>query len=167
MRFAPCLRTRHDPCHMPDAARTRAHDEPGAQAATTAVDPPKRILLERRTEDGEDLHADRVGVDGSVWRETTVRARFDASGALKISRGPASWERLGIRAARSRRSLGAAIPGSGAADPPGEVHAEFAAVSGFDVLWTLAGRRVLVRGAPAATTPGLERLGAALDRAIA
>ena len=152
---------------MPDAARTRAHDEPEAQAATTAADPPKRILLERRTEDGDDLHADRVGVDGSVWRQTTVRARFDASGALKIGRGPASWERLGILDARSLRSLRAAIIESGAADLPDEVRAEFAALSGFDVLWTLADRSVLVRGAPAATTPGLERLGAALDRAIA
>lgn len=154
-------------CPVPDAAGNRAHDEPAAQAARTAVDPPTHILLERRHEDGEDLHADRIGTDGSVWRQTTVRASFDAAGTLTIGRGPAVWERLGTLDTRALRLLRAEIADSGAAALPDEVRPDFAVLHGNDVVWTFTDRAVVVRDAPGTTTPALDRLSAALDAAIA
>jgi hypothetical protein len=129
--------------------------------------PPDDVVLERRTEDGEDLHADRVCADGSVWRQTTVRAHFDASGALMLDRGPANWERLGSLDGHALGSLRAAILASGADDLPDEVLPEMAAIGGVDVAWTIPGRVIVARGAPAASDPALEHLSTALDAALA
>ena len=131
------------------------------------MEPPADVLLERRTEDGEDLHADRVAADGSVWRQTTVRAHFDDHGSLTLTRGPAVWERLGTIDAHGLEALRAAILASGADELPDEVHPEVASIGGVDVQWTVGDRTIVVRGAPAATAPALERLAEALEAAIA
>jgi hypothetical protein len=129
--------------------------------------PSGEVVLERRTEDGEDLHADRVCGDGSVWRQTTVRAHFAPSGSLTLDRGPAVWERLGSLDGRALDSLRAAILSSGADELPDEVRPDIASIGGVDVAWTIPGRVIVARGAPAAGAPALERLSTALDTALA
>ena len=131
-----------------------------------AAEPAGPVLLERRTDDGDDVHADRVTEDGQVWRWTTVRAAIDDEGELSFTRGPGDWERLGALDATTLGRLREAIAASGAGELPAEVEPDQAVLGGVQDTWTIAGRRVVVRGVPVATAPPLEALAEALDAAV-
>ena len=124
------------------------------------------VLLERRTDDGEDVHADRVDDDGQVWRWTSVQATIGDDGELRFTHEPGRWERLGALDAPTLGRLREAIAASGAGELPAEIEPDRAVLGGVEDTWTIAGRRVVVRGAPVATAPPLDALAEALDAAV-
>lgn len=130
---------------------------------------PEPLLLERRVETGDDVHADRITADGAVWSGGTVAADLD-DGDWRFERTEPSWRREGTLPPEALAALREAITASGFFETPPEFQPDSAVIHASHEVWTadLDGQRhtstLLARGTT--TAEPLSKLAAALEDAL-